>query len=152
MELKVYNWEYFDRSKTRYIIFAFVILLVIVLSVLSSNVIWWVIVLLFASVYLYYSLKSNKTTKLIIWKKVLQIWKSVFQWSELKGFVLEYHTKKQKVHNIVIINNKNNPDIYTIADTEKNLDKFVNELNGYIPMLEKYEQSGLDKFIRMIKL
>lgn len=152
MELKVYNWEYFERSKTRYIVFAFVILLVIVLSVLSNNVVWWVLVLLFASGYLYFSLKTSKTTSIIIWKKVLQIWKSVFPWSELKWFVLEYHTKKQKVHNIVFIDNKNSPDIYTIHDTEKNLDEFINELNGYIPMLESYHQSGFDKFVRWLKL
>ena len=152
MEIKVYNWEYFERGKTRYLIFAFVILLVIVLSVLSNNVVWWVIVLLFASIYLYYSLRSNKTTTIIIWKKVLQIWKNVFPWNELKGFVLEYHTKKQKVHNIVFIDNRNRPDIYTICDSEKNLDEFVNELNDYIPMLESYPQSNLDKFVRRIKL
>ena len=61
MELKVYDWEYFERGKTWYIVFAFVILAVVVLSVLSSNLPWWVIVLLFAAGYLYFSLRSNKT-------------------------------------------------------------------------------------------
>jgi hypothetical protein len=42
--------------------------------------------------------------------------------------------------------------IYTIKDTEKNLENFVNELNEYIPMLENYEQSTMDKFIRKLKL
>ena len=42
--------------------------------------------------------------------------------------------------------------IYTIEDSEKNLEKFVNELNGYIPMLENYDQTSLEKFIRKIKL
>jgi len=50
------------------------------------------------------------------------------------------------------MDNKNRPDIYTICDSEKNLDEFVNELNGYIPMLESYPQSNLDKFVRRIKL
>jgi hypothetical protein len=52
----------------------------------------------------------------------------------------------------VIIDNKNTPRIYTINDSEKNLESFVNELNNYIPLLENYEQSSLDKFIRRIKL
>lgn len=152
MELKVYDWEFFERGKMWYIIFACVILVVAVLSVLSNNVVWWVIVLLFASGYLYFSLKSNKTTKMIIWKKVLEVWKTIYQWETLKWFVLEYHTKKRKIHNIVIIDNKNDPKIYTINDTAKNIESFVNELNGYIPMLETYPQSSFDKFVRKLKL
>ena len=152
MELKVYDWEFFERGKTRYIVFACVILLVSVLSIISNNIFWWVIVMFFAAGYLYFSLKSNKTIKMIIWKKVLEIWKNIYPWNNLKWFVLEYHTKKKKVHNIVLIDNKNNANIYTISDTEKNLEEFVNELNGYIPMLESYPQSGLEKFIRRIKL
>ena len=152
MELKVYDWEFFERGKMWYIIFACVILVVAVLSVLSNNVVWWVIVLLFAAGYLYFSLKSNKTTKMIIWKKVLEVWKTIYQWETLKWFVLEYHTKKRKVHNIVLIDNKNDPKIYTINDTAKNIEDFVNELNGYIPMLETYSQSSFDKFVRKLKL
>ena len=152
MELKVYDWEYFERGKTWYIVFAFVILAVVVLSVLSSNLPWWVIVLLFAAGYLYFSLRSNKTVSIIIWKKVLQIWKVIYQWNELRWFVLEYHTKKKKIHNIVIIDNKNNPKIYTIKDSDENLEDFINELNNYIPMLEKFDQSGFDRFLRRLKL
>lgn len=152
MELKVYDWEYFERGRTWYLIFACVILAVAILSVLSNNIVWWVIVLLFAAGYLYFLLKTNNSTVIVIWKKVLQIWKTVYQWSELSWFVLEYHKKKKKIHNIVIVDNRNDPKIYTIKDTEENLEKFVNELNNYIPMLEKYEQSGLDKFVRKLKL
>lgn len=152
MELKVYDWEFFERGKTWYIVFAFVILLVAVLAIISDNVVWWVIVLFFAAGYLYFSLKSNKTTKMIIWKKVLEVWKTIYPWETLKWFVLEYHVKKRKVHNIVILDNKSRPSIYTINDTAKNIEEFVNELNGYIPMLENYPQSSLDKFVRRIKL
>ena len=111
MELKVYDWENFERSK-----------------------------------------KTNDTTKMITWKKALQIWKTTFPYESLSGFVLEYHTKKEKIHNIVIIDNKKIPRIYTIKDTEKNLQNFVNELNEYIPMLDNYEQTTMDKFIRKLKL
>jgi hypothetical protein len=70
----------------------------------------------------------------------------------LSGFVLEYHIKKDRVHNIVIITRKKEPQVYTIKDTQKNLENFVNELNDYIPMLEKYDQSSFEKFIRWLKL
>ena len=52
----------------------------------------------------------------------------------------------------MIIDDKKVPRIYTIKDTEKNLQNFVNELNEYIPMLDNYEQSTLDKIVRRLKL
>ena len=152
MELKVYDWEKFERSWTWFIIFAFVILLVVVLSILSNNIIWWVCVFILAWAYIFYITKVNDTTKMVTWKKALQIWKQVFPYEKLNWFVLEYHTKKKKIHNIVIIDDKKKPWIYTIKDTEKNLENFVNELNWYISILDNYEQSFLDKFIRKVKL
>ena len=41
---------------------------------------------------------------------------------------------------------------YEWRTTEKNLQNFVNELNEYIPMLDNYEQSTLDKIVRRLKL
>jgi len=70
----------------------------------------------------------------------------------LSGFVLEYHTEKKKIHNIVLLDDKKIPRIYTINDTEKNLKEFVDDLNDYIPMLDNYNQSTFDKFMRKIKL
>ena len=94
-----------------------------------------------------YALLSNKKIAIIcIYSKELYL--TIFQYKDLSWFVLEYHTEKKKIHNIVIIDKKNVARIYTIKDTEKDLEKFVNELNEYIPMLENYEQSTMDKFIR----
>ena len=43
--------------------------------------------------------------------------------------------------------------IYTIKNpNSKNFQEFINELIEYIPMLDKYDQSTFDKFIRKIKL
>ena len=152
MELKVYDWEIFDRTKTRYFVFAFVILLVVVLSVLSNNITWWIFVFVVAGWYIYYITKSNDTIKITTWKQALQIDKTVYPYEKLNWFVLEYHTEKKKIQNIVIIDDKKVPRIYTIKDTEKNLENFVNELNWYVPMLENYEQTTMDKFIRKLKL
>ena len=65
---------------------------------------------------------------------------------------MEYHTEKKKIQNIVILDDKKIPRIFTIKDSEKNLKEFVDDLNGYIPMLESYHQSTFDKFMRKIKL
>ena len=152
MELKVYDWEYFERWKKWYIVFALVILLVAVLSILSNNIVWWLFVLIAAAWYIYYTTKINNIVSIIISKETLQISKIVYPWESLKWFVLEYHTKKKKIHNIVIIDDKNEAKIHTIKDTEKNLEKFVRELSEYIPMLDKYEMSSFDKMVRRLKL
>lgn len=152
MELKVYNWEYFERWKVWYIVFSLVILLVIVISVLSKNIVWWVLVLLFAGGYIYYLTKINDTVVMKIWANAFQIDKVAFPWNSLSWFVLEYHTQKQQIHNIVIIDNKNISRIYTINDTDENLENFVNQLSEFLPILDRYEQTNFEKFIRKIKL
>ena len=133
-------------------VFAVIILLVVALSILSNNIFWWIFVLVTAWCYLFYITKVNDTTKMVTWKNALKIGKVTYPWDGLAWFVLEYHTEKKKIQNIVIIENKKDYTIYTIKDTEKNLENFVNELNWYIPLLEKYEQKTLDKIIRKLKL
>lgn len=152
MELKVYDWEKFERNKTWYLIFAFVILLVVFSSIMIKNILWWVLVLLIAWAYMFYITKENDTIKIITWKKALQVGKMVYPYDNLNWFVLEYHLEKKKIHNIVIIDNKKEYKIYTIKDTEKNLENFVNDLNWYIPMLDDYEQTIMDRFVRKLKL
>ena len=152
MELKIYNGEYFERGKTWYIVFSLIILIVVVFSILSNNLPWWVFVLLLAGGYLFYLTKINDTITMITWKNALQIGKATFPRNTLKWFVLEYHIEKEKIHNIVIVDNQKNVRIYTINDTEKNIQDFANELNWYIPMLENYNQWTLDKILRKIKL
>lgn len=152
MELEVYNWENFERGKMWFLGLTLIVLVFVIFSILSSNITWWVFLLLIFWCYIFYITKSNNTIKMIIWKNALQIWKIAFPRNDLSGFVLEYHTKKEKIHNIVIIDKNKRSEIYTIKDTEKNLENFVNELNEYIPMLDNYEQTTMDKFIRKLKL
>lgn len=151
MELKVYNGEYFERGTTRYIVFGFIILLVVVLSILSNNLVWWVIVFLLAGWYIFYLTRINDTITMTTWKNALQIGKITLPRNTLKWFVLEYHVEKEKIHNIVIVDSKD-VRIYTINDTDENIQNFANEINWYIPMLEKYDQWTFDKFLRKIKL
>ena len=152
MELEVYNWEKFERGKSWFVYFAIIILVVVVFSVLSSNIPWWVIVLVLTWGYIFYITKISDKIKLVTWKQALQIWKRVFPYEDLNWFVLEYHTEKKKIHNIVIVYDEKHYEIFTIDDTEENLKNFVGELNWYIPMLDNYEQSTMDKFIRKCKL
>ena len=152
MELKVYDWEQFERGKLWFLILWLIIVGVVVISVLSRNYFWWVIVLVVWGAYIYFLSKVNKWTTMITWKNVLQIWKQAYPWNTLSWFVLEYHTEKKKIHNIIIITDKKEPLIFTIKDTEKNLENFVNDLNWYIPMLDNYDQDFLSKLLRKLKL
>lgn len=156
MELKVYNGEHFERWTTWYLVFAVVISLVIIASVFSSNITGAILVFVLAGWYIYYLTTTNDVVQMKIWKNALQIWKWTLPWSSLYGFVLEYHTWTEKIHNIVLLmngkNDKKEYRIYTIADTAKNLENFVNELYDYLPMLDKYDQSTFEKFIRKIKM
>ena len=152
MELKVYNWERFERSKLWYFIVALIILAVVILSICASNIGWGILVLVFAGWYFFYSAKFNTEIQMKIWKNALQIGQSTFARNTFYGFVLEYHTEKKVIHNIVLLEENKTPRIYTITDSQKNLEKFVDELTDYLPMLDKYDQSFADKFIRKIKL
>ena len=152
MELKVYNWEYFERWVLWYLISALIILLVVLLAILSNNLLWGILVLAIAWWYLYFLTKTNNKIVMKISWTWLEIWKSVLPRSSLSWFVLEYHTKKKTIHNIVILDYKKEPKIYTIADTRAKLEWFVDELSENIPMLDNYDQSNFYKFIRKIKL
>lgn len=69
----------------------------------------------------------------------------------LSGFVLEYHTKKQTIHNIVLLHTKGY-EIFTINDSDEHLKDFLLELGKYLPLIDKYEQGFWERFIRKIKL
>ena len=89
---------------------------------------------------------------MVIWERGLQIWNDIISWNKLSGFILEYNVKLDKIWNIVIIDNKNISRIYTINDTDENLENFVNQLSEFLPILDRYEQTNFEKFIRKIKL
>jgi hypothetical protein len=71
--------------------------------------------------------------------------------NDLSGFVLEYHTKKQTIHNIVLLSSKGY-EIFTIDDTNEQLKAFATDLGNHLPLLDTYTQSLWDKFSRKIKL
>lgn len=151
MELNVYNGEYFERNKSWYLIFFLVVGLVIIGSILSDNVLGAIIILLFVGGYFYILTKTNENTKMIINENGINIWKKSHQRNELQGFVLEFNTKTEKIHNIVLMYKKNY-EIYTINDDAEHSKKFFLALEENIPLLEGYEQGLWDKFIRKVKL
>jgi hypothetical protein len=77
--------------------------------------------------------------------------KEFYARNTLSGFVLEYHTKKQTIHNIVLLHTKGY-EIFTINDSDEHLKSFLKELSIYLPLIDNYEQGFWEKFVRKIKL
>lgn len=151
MELITYNGEYFERSKLRYCIFLLVVGTVIVGSILFNNLFGAVVVLMLVGGYFFFLMKTSDTLNLKTTPDGIQIGTKFQPRSQFTGFVLEYHTKKQTIHNIVLIDPKGY-HIFTINDTTENLKAFITEIGKYLPLLEQYEQGFLEKFSRKIQL
>jgi len=63
--------------------------------------------------------------------------------------VLEYHTKKQTIHNLVLVYKKGH-EVFTIDDSDDRLKDFATELGNYLPLLESYPQTFRESFSRKI--
>jgi len=157
VSLKVYNWEVFERSKWRYVGFAVVIVTIISLSLFYKSwdgvngIIGAVIVLMIVGGYLFFLSKANTETKMIIKPEGLVIGERLVPYSQIKGFVIEMDKTTLKLRNIVLVYEKT-AEIYTLKDKKKQQEIFFSELSKIIPFLENYEQSGLDRLMRKLKL
>jgi len=150
MELKIYNGEHFERSQWRYLIFLIVIGAVILGSIMMNNIFGAVIIFAFVGGYIFLLTKTNEETSLKIEKSGLKKGDTVHTRNNFKGFLLEYNTKAQVIKNIVLLHT-NKIEIFTIKDGTENLEKFIEELNKHLPILESYEQSWFDKLIRRLQ-
>jgi hypothetical protein len=110
-----------------------------------------VIILLLAGGYFFILTKVNEITTIEIEESWITINKKHQPRNTFSGFLFEFHTKKQTIHNIVFITPKGH-DIYTINDTEDNIKTFAATLKEYIPLVEDYHQTSREKFLRKIKL
>ena len=81
----------------------------------------------------------------------LRIGNVTYSWSHFQGFVLEVHSKTGEIKNIVLLTDRQNM-IYTFTDTISNMKEFVMVLQEKLPLVDKYNQSMVDKFSRKIKL
>lgn len=155
--LKIYNGEFFERTKWRYIIIFLVIVLVIVLPFFyeKSDTLSWifaaVIMLMIVWWYFFFQTKINSETKMVIKPEGLQVWERLIPYSMIKGFVVEAEKSTAKLRNIVLVYQKS-VEIFTLKDTEKQAKLFFAELSKIVPFLEKYDQSWVEKFMRKIKL
>jgi len=101
--------------------------------------------------YFYFSISNKQTINISITKKWLIVSTKTYPRSALKWYVLEIDKKTKTIKNIVLISTKGH-NIHTLYDTKQNIKEFIIVLNEYLPILGDYEQSNIEKAIRLLQL
>lgn len=151
MQLRVYNGEYFQRSHWWYGIFIVVVLGLVVLSFVWDNWFWALFLLVLAGGYWYFQSKIDDVSLLEMTDTGLKLWDRFFPYANLQGFLFEWDVKTGKILNLVLVFTKHS-EVFTIADQHENIEEFAHQLNRYLPLLEKYDQSTIDKIMRKLKI
>lgn len=151
ISIKTFNGEKFEKNSRRYIVFSTVFVWIILLSILSWNFVWAVVLFFLLGWYLYYTLNVNQIIDIKIVDWILSIWNKNIQWSNYVWFVVEVDVKSNSIKNIVFVWAKSH-NIFSINDDINNIWSFLDVLVNYIPHLDNYEQSFLEKLSRKIQL
>ena len=152
MSIIVTASEHFERSKTWFIAFGLVFVLMIILCMMTNNIVWAILLCLLMGGYMYYILRSDETIQISIQDVWLQIWVKVVDWSKLSGFVIEYHIDRQTIHNLVLLYTDGTHHIYSFVDTTDHITDFVQQLANYIPFQSNFTQTFVQQILRRIKL
>ncbi len=152
MEIKVYDWEQYNRTKQRYIGFVFFIAFMILISFLIGNISWVVLLFLFLWGYLIFSiLQSQKVVTLKQMDEWLMIGEKFIPRTKIHWFLLEMDPETQLMKNIVIVTSEKKY-IHTLNDDKDKIKDFVMKLSDRIEMLSDHQQSLMDKIVRYFKL
>jgi len=151
MELKVFNWEKFERDKIRYIVFSSIFILIFILSAFYRNIVWIILMFFLLWAYIYYGIINVIETTITISDNWLLVWTKVIPRTNLVWYCIELELKKQEIKNIVFVGQRWH-NIYTINDNEENIKNFLESLNQMLPILADFPQNFREKIIRKMKL
>lgn len=151
MELKVYSSEKFERDKIWYIIFSSIFIIIFILSIFYKNIVWIILMFFLLWAYIYYGIINIQEIKIKISDNWLVIWDKIVAWSNIAWYCLEIEPKKQRIKNIVLVNQKWH-SIYTINDKQENIKLFLESIDKIKPMLSGFPQSFREKVSRRMKL
>ena len=151
MELKIYNWEKFERDKLRYTIFSSIFIIIFILSVFYKNIVWIILMFFILWAYIYYGIINIQETEIKISENGLLIWSRIIPRTNLMWYCIELDQKKQEIKNVVFVSLKWH-NIYTIIDDEQNIREFLENLNQKLPMLADFSQTFREKVSRKMKL
>lgn len=151
MEVKVYDWERFERTQWWYITFVASFVLLIIASFVTGNISGIIVLFLMLWWYLLYSIISLKKVTIKIRDEWLKIWSKFFPWENFYGFALELDEQTESIKNIVFVT-KNANMIHTLADEPDTIKQFVLNLNDKLQMLSDFEQWFAERLWRKLKI
>ena len=152
MEIRVYNWEHFERTKWWFIAFAVSLAVIIWASIFFANLFWSIILFLFTWAYILFSLTKNKHISLGIRDSGLAVDARLWPWQSLDSFVVEVDTKSQEWKNIIIVMKNNDHMVFSFDDEHEAKKSFITQLQTYISLVESYPQNAMDKLARKMQL
>lgn len=152
MDIRVYNWEHYNRKKTWFVAFGIVLAGIILLSIFLGNLFWAIILFLFTGSYILFSLTKNKHINITIRDTWFVVDTRLWSWQWIDSFVVEVDSKTQEWKNIIIVLKNNDYMIFTFDDIDTKRKDFVTELQQYIPLIESFPQSSMDKLVRRLQL
>lgn len=151
MNVLVYNWEKFQRSKVRYLIFTVVFASILLLSLLTNNIVWAILLFFLLWWYFYYSTINNQVVTMSIDENQLSIGNKRYDLAIFRWYVLEIYPKTQALKNIVLLTAKWHM-IYTFDDSLQNISVFLRTVDKVLPLLDTYDQGTFEKMSRKMKL
>lgn len=152
MEIRVYNWEHFERTKSWFIVFSISLALIIWASVFFANLFWSIILFLFTGAYILFSLTKSKHINLSIRDSWLAVDARLRPRQSLDSFVVEVDAASQEWKNIIIVMKNNDHMVFSFDDDHDKKKDFIAELQNYISLVESYPQSTMDKLARKMQL
>lgn len=151
-QITVYASEYFRRSKIWYILFSLFFIWLIVLSILSNNIVWAILLLFLLGWYLFFSISNRQLVTISIKDQSIQIWSMTYNRSNFSGYSLEIDSQTHIVATIIFISPTNQKLIHTITDQPDNIERFIVEINQYLPLQQQVSRTFTEKLIRTLQL
>ena len=151
MKISVFNSETFERWTLRYILFSSFFIFFIILLLISNNYVGVITLCFFLGWYMVFAVSILEPINIEVSANFLRIKNKHYSWSSINWFVIEIYKDKQEIKNIVLIID-NKPNIYTVNDSKQNTRDFLVELETHVDMYDHYRQSGMQLFLRKIKL
>lgn len=149
--MQIYSWEIFEKWIWWYLIFAALLLVVIIVSLWYKNFWWVVVILLLLAGYFFFMLKSYTEMNMSLGEQSLSIGERNIPYALLKGFLLEQDLKTGALKNIVLVF-EHTVEIYSLKDDLWQIQGFVEDFSQVVPLLEGYEQTTFERFLRKCKL
>jgi hypothetical protein len=152
MEIQVYNSEKFNKNIRRYIIFGTVCAVAIVVSILYGNLVGAILLFFILGAYFFFSVKNSQPVMMRLTEVGIRVGERIYAWTNLTGYTLEVDANKDSINNIIFLFSNNEHIIHTVDDEMSKVNEFINQLNQYIPLQQRFQQTTMQKLYRRLKL